>query len=118
MLAALVLPADLIDKINSLSTLSPGTPKVEVLVNEENPLKAQTRRRQDHALLAQANLAIAKRIATEGGHYLNLLIEGGELASARQRDRHPRPASDSAQILEALRPALPPGAAARLARRG
>ena len=33
-LAALILPADLVDKINSLSTLTPGTPKVEVLVNE------------------------------------------------------------------------------------
>ena len=41
-LAALVLPADLVDKINSLSTLTPGKPEVEVLVNEEDPLKART----------------------------------------------------------------------------
>ncbi len=41
MLAALILPADLVDQINSLSTLTPGTPQVEVLVNEENPVKAQ-----------------------------------------------------------------------------
>ena len=40
-LAALILPADLVTEINSLSTLTPGTPKVEVLVNEENPIKAQ-----------------------------------------------------------------------------
>ncbi len=46
-LAALVLPADLVERINSLSTLSPGTPKVEVIVNEEDPVKAQPRRRPD-----------------------------------------------------------------------
>jgi ABC-2 family transporter protein len=77
-LAALILPADLVDEINSLSTLIPGTPKVEVLVNEENPLKAQAVDDRITSLLAQANLVIAKRVATEGGKYLNLLVEGGE----------------------------------------
>src|SRR4051794_14129974 len=40
-LAALILPADLVNRINSLSTLTPRTPKVEVLVNQEDPVKAQ-----------------------------------------------------------------------------
>src|SRR5690349_7276533 len=40
-LAALILPEDLVDQINSLSTLVPGTPKVEVLVNQEDPVKAR-----------------------------------------------------------------------------
>src|ERR1700759_1811534 len=62
-LAALILPEDLVNKINSLSTLSPGTPKVEVLVNESDPLKAGQVDDKITALLAQANLAIAKRIA-------------------------------------------------------
>ena len=66
-LAALVLPADLVDEINSLSTLTPGTPKVEVLVNEEDPLKAQLVDDRINSLLAQANLVIARRIAAEGG---------------------------------------------------
>ena len=79
-LAALILPADLVDQINSLSTLTPGTPKVEVLVNEEDPVKAQLVDDRISTLLAQANLAIARRIAAEGGHYLNLLIDGGEFA--------------------------------------
>ena len=66
-LAALILPADLVDRINSLSTLTPGTPKVEVLVNEEDPVKAQLVDERISTLLAQANLAIARRIADEGG---------------------------------------------------
>jgi ABC-2 type transport system permease protein len=108
-LAALVLPPNLINEINSLSTLSPGTPKVEVLVNEENPLKAQTVDDKISALLAKANLVIAKRVATEGGKYLNLLIDGGEfevLGSAIEI----LGLKATGAILEALRPAIPPGA--------
>jgi ABC-2 type transport system permease protein len=108
-LAALVLPADLVDEINSLSTLAPGKPRVEVLVNEENPVKAEAVDDKISSLLAQANLVIAKRVATEGGKYLNLLIDGGEfdvlgasieILGLRQ----------TGLILEALRPTVPPGA--------
>ena len=85
MLAALILPADLVNQINSLSTLTPGTPKVEVLVNEEDPVKAQLVDERISTLLAQANLAIARRIAGEGGQYLNLLINGGNLRWSASR---------------------------------
>ncbi|HEY0318017.1 MAG TPA: ABC transporter permease [Solirubrobacterales bacterium] len=107
-LAALILPADLVNKINSLSTLTPGTPKVEVLVNEEDPVKGQLVDDRISALLAQANLAIAKRVAGEGGRYLNLLIDGGNFQVLRQTI-HILGLRASAQILEALEPALPPG---------
>ena len=107
-LAALILPADLVDQINSLSTLTPGTPKVEVLVNEEDPVKAQLVDDRISTLLAQANLAIARRIAAEGGHYLNLLIDGGNFPVLGQTI-HILGLRASAQILTALGPALPPG---------
>ena len=107
-LAALILPADLVDRINSLSTLSPGTPQVEVLVNEEDPVKAQLVDERISTLLAQANLAIARRIAAEGGHYLNLLIDGGSLDVLGQRIPILGLRS-SARILTALGPALPRG---------
>jgi ABC-type multidrug transport system permease subunit len=107
-LAALILPANLIDEIDSLSTLTPGTPRVEVLVNEEDPVKAQLVDERITTLLAQANLAIARRIAGEGGHYLNLLIDGGSLPVLGQ-SIHILGLRASAQILTALGPALPPG---------
>jgi ABC-type transport system involved in cytochrome c biogenesis permease component len=107
-LAALILPEDLINKINSLSTLSPGTPKVEVLVNESDPLKASAVNDKISALLAQANLAIAKRIAVEGGKYLNLVIKGGDLAVLGE-SIHILGLEASAHILEAIEPALPAG---------
>ena len=105
-LAALILPADLIDRLNSLSTLNPETPEVEVLVNEENPLKAQAVDDRITALLARANLFIARQIAKEGGRYLNLVVDGGgfdvlgqsvEILGLRE----------TASILESLRPDVP-----------
>ena len=107
-LAALILPEDLVNKINSLSTLFPGTPKVEVLVNESNPLKAGAVDDKIAALLAQANLAIAKRIAVEGSKYLDLVIKGGELPVLGQ-GVHILGLQASAHILEAIEPALPAG---------
>jgi ABC-type multidrug transport system permease subunit len=77
-LAALVLPSDLVNKINSLSTLTPGVPEIEVLVNEENAVKAELVDDRITTLLAQANLAIARRIGAEGSRYLGLLVNGGE----------------------------------------
>jgi ABC-2 family transporter protein len=107
-LAALILPADLVDQINSLSTLTPGTPKVEVLVNQEDPVKAQLVDERITTLLAQANLAIARRIAIEGGRYLDLLIDGGSFSLIGQTVQI-LGLRASAQILAALEPALPPG---------
>jgi ABC-2 type transport system permease protein len=105
-LAALILPADLVNKINSLSTLTPGVPRVEVLVNEENPVKAELVDDRITTLLAQANLAIARRIAGEGSRYLGLLIDGGNFTVLGQTV-HILGLRASARILEAVEPALP-----------
>ncbi len=106
-LAALILPADLIDRLNSLSTLNPETPQVEVIVNEENPLKAQAVDDRITALLARANLFIARQIAAEGGRYLNLIVDGGSFEVLGQ------PVEilglrATASILESLRSGVPP----------
>jgi ABC-2 type transport system permease protein len=105
-LAALVLPSNLVNSINSLSTLTPGVPEVEVLVNEENAVKAELVDDRITTLLAQANLAIARRIGSEGGHYLQLLVDGGNLPVLGQTI-HILGLRTTARILEALTPALP-----------
>jgi hypothetical protein len=105
-LAALILPANLVNKINSLSTLTPGVPEVEVLVNEENAVKAELVDDRITTLLAQANLAIARRIGSEGGRYLDLIVNGGEF-KALGGSFHILGLRTSARILEALVPALP-----------
>lgn len=105
-LAALVLPADLVNKINSLSTLTPGVPEVEVLVNEENAVKAELVDDRITSLLAQANLTIARRIGAEGSRYLDLIVNGGDFKVLGETIQILGLAT-SARILEALVPTLP-----------
>jgi ABC-2 type transport system permease protein len=105
-LAALILPANLVNKINSLSTLTPGVPEVEVLVNEENAVKAELVDDRITTLLAQANLAVARRIGSEGGRYLDLIVNGGNF-KALGGTFHILGLQTSARILEAVTPALP-----------
>jgi ABC-2 type transport system permease protein len=105
-LAALILPADLVNKINSLSTLAPGVPEVEVLVNEENAVKAELVDDRITSLLAQANLTIARRIGAEGSRYLDLIVNGGDF-SVLGETIHILGLATSARILDALVPTLP-----------
>ena len=106
-LAALILPADLVDQLNTLGTLSPGSPEVEVIVNEEDPVKAQLVDDRIDALLAEANLLIARQIAAEGGKYLDLLVNGGEFRFLGQ-SIDVLGLRATARILRAIRPALAP----------
>ena len=107
-LAALVLPADLVDRLNSLSTLEPQTPRIEVILNQEDPIKARLVDDRIAALLAQANLAIARRIAAEGGRSVDLVVNGGTVEVVGQKIEI-LGLRASARLLERLRPSLPPG---------
>jgi ABC-2 type transport system permease protein len=107
-LAALILPSDLVTQINSLSTPTPGVPQVEVLVNEENPIKAEAVDDRINTLLAEANLLVAKRIAAEGSRFIKLLVEGGDFEVVGQSIEI-LGLQETARILERVRPALPPG---------
>jgi hypothetical protein len=107
-LAALILPADLVDRINSLSTPFPRTPRVEVIVNEDDPVKARLVNDRINSLLTQANLVIARQIATEGGKFLGLVLDGGQFSVIGQTIEI-LGLRNSARILTRLRPALPPG---------
>jgi len=106
-LAALILPANLVDRINSLSTLTPGTPTVQVIVNQEDPVKARLVDDRISSLLGQANLLIARRIAAEGSKYLNLVVNGGRFEVLGESIQILGMRA-TATILQALRPALPP----------
>jgi ABC-2 type transport system permease protein len=107
-LAALILPANLVSRINSLSTPFPKTPEIEVVVSEEDPVKARLVNDRIDALIAQANLVIARRIAAEGGKFLGLVLDGGDLRVLGQTIEI-LGLRNSARIVESLRPSLPPG---------
>ncbi len=108
MLAALILPANLVNRINSLATLTPGVPEVEVLVNEENAVKAELVDDRITTLLAEANLRIARRIGNEGGRYLGLIVNGGQFEVLGETIPI-LGLRTSARILEQVTPVLPPG---------
>jgi hypothetical protein len=77
-LAALIVPEDLIDKLRSLTSLNPEQPTVEVLVNEDDPLKAQLVDDRIEALVTEANLVVSKQVSDQAAVYLDVLINGGK----------------------------------------
>ena len=79
-IAALILPEDLLDKLNSLATLNPQQPEVEVLVNQDDPLKASLVDDRIQALITEANLILAQQISDEAARYLDLIVSGGEFS--------------------------------------
>jgi ABC-type multidrug transport system permease subunit len=76
-LAALILPPDLLDKLQSLASLNPESPTVEVLVNEEDPLKAQLVEDRIQSLITEANLVLSQQVSDQAKTYLGLLLKGG-----------------------------------------
>ena len=107
-LGALILPRDLAERINSLSSLNPSQPSVEVIVNEEDPIKARLVDDRISSLLSEANLLIARRVARTGSGYLELILNGGHFGLLGQ-SFDILGLRASARILEALRPTIQAG---------
>ncbi len=79
-IAALILPPDLLDRLNSLAGLNPQQPTVDVLVNQDDPVKASLVDDRIQALVTEANLILSQRISDEAATYLDLLIKGGSFS--------------------------------------
>ena len=79
-LAALILPAEFAQQVQSLGGLTPETPTVQVIVNEEDPVKAQLVEDRISALITEANLIVSQQISESSASYLDLLLEGGEFS--------------------------------------
>jgi ABC-type multidrug transport system permease subunit len=107
-LAALIVPEDLIDKLRSLTSLNPEQPTVEVLVNEDDPLKAQLVDDRIQALITEANLIVSQQVSEQASVYLDALIQGGTFEIPLVGDTIEILGLErTADVLEALRPALP-----------
>jgi ABC-type multidrug transport system permease subunit len=104
-LGALILPPDLVDNLESLSGLNPTPAKVEVIVNQEDPIKARLVDDRISSLLAEANLKIAREVASVSTHYLKLIQRGGTLSLLGQ-PIHILGLTATDQILRALRPTI------------
>ena len=113
--AALILPPDLIDKIESLASLNPQQPIVEVLVNEDDPIKADLVDDRIKALVTEANLVLSQRISDQAASYLDLLIEGGRFALPFLGELDILGLERAGQILEAAAGELDPDSPERAA---
>jgi ABC-2 type transport system permease protein len=105
-LAALILPEDFIDDIESLASLNPSQPTVRVLVNEEDPVKASLVDDRISTLINQANLKLSKKVTRLAANYLTLLLRGGTLDLLGQT-LNVLGLENTQRILEAIQPELP-----------
>ena len=77
-IAALVLPADLTDRLRGLQTLAiQGPPVIEVFYNADDPIKAAYVQDTIKSELRDANLALTTRFTEIGISYLDLIVSGG-----------------------------------------
>jgi len=106
-IAALILPPDLIDRIESLASLNPEQPTVEVLVNEDDPIKADLVDDRISALVTEANLILSQRISEQAATYLDLLIEGGHFSIPVLGELDILGLERAGKILETVADALP-----------
>jgi ABC-2 type transport system permease protein len=80
-LGALVIPPDVIDRLQATLGLAGGSPPaVEVYYSAENPLKRRYVQATIEATLADANKALSDEIFREAARYLNLIVTGGRLS--------------------------------------
>jgi ABC-2 family transporter protein len=105
-LGALIIPPDLIEKLESLQSLDPEQPSVEVLVNEEDPVKGQIVDDRIQALITEGSLLISQQVSDQAANYLDLLIEGGEFSLLGQTVEI-LGLERSGQVLEAIGRDLP-----------
>lgn len=80
--AALIIPEDITDRLQATAGLAAGSdpPEVEVLYNAENPLKEREVRSVITAQLARANTALSRNLTTVAADYIGIIVSGGEFS--------------------------------------
>jgi ABC-2 type transport system permease protein len=107
-LGALILPADLVDKLQGLAGLNPEQPVVEVVVNQEDPVKERLVDDRISTLLAEANLRVAREVTRVGSTYLDLIVDGGQIGLLGV-GVDILGLTRAAESLEEIRSSVPPG---------
>jgi ABC-2 type transport system permease protein len=78
-LGGVILPSDFIGKLEAeLSTNSAEPATVEVVLNQDDPLKAQLVNDKISSLLTEANLVLSRKISDVAGQYEQILANGGD----------------------------------------
>jgi ABC-type multidrug transport system permease subunit len=116
-LGGLILPDDFLSKLQAeLSTNSSEPATVDVIVNEDDPLKAQIVDDRISSLLTQANLLLSDRIVDVASNYERILANGGDFEIPfLNQTVHILGLQRSEEILRSLERSLPPGQRSQVA---
>jgi ABC-2 type transport system permease protein len=81
-LAAIIVPPDLVDRLRRTIALSGQGPKpaVEVMYNAEDPVKQQFVESTINARVGDLNKAVATKLTEIAGRYLGILLKGGDFS--------------------------------------
>ena len=116
-LGGLILPPDFLSKLQAeLSTNGSEPATVEVLVNQDDPLKAQVVDDRISSLLTQANLLLSAKITDVASNYERILADGGQFEIPfLNQTVHVLGLKRSEQILRSVERGLPPAQRGRVA---
>ncbi len=115
-LGALVIPPDVIERLQGLLTLGGGAPPtVEVYYNAESPLKRRYVQATIDATLADANKALSDEIFKQAARYLNLIVVGGKLSLPLAGDVDVLGLRNARAIVDAAASGLPRDSSSRIA---
>lgn len=114
-LGALVIPPDVIERLQGTLALGGGEPPaVEVYYSAENPLKRRYVEATIDATLAEANKALSDEIFKEAARYLNLIVAGGSLSLPVVGNVEILGLRNARAIIDATIAGLPPDSDARV----
>jgi ABC-type multidrug transport system permease subunit len=78
-LGGLILPPDFITKLQAELSTNAGAPaSVDVILNNDDPLKAQLVNDKISSLLTQANLLLSQKISNVAAQYEQIVAKGGD----------------------------------------
>jgi ABC-type transport system involved in cytochrome c biogenesis permease component len=115
-LGALVIPPDVIERLQGTLALGGGKPPtVEVYYSAENPLKRRYVQATIDATLADANKALSDEVFKEAARYLNLIVVGGKLSLPVVGDVDILGLRNAQSIIDAAIAGLPEKSSSRVA---
>lgn len=114
--AALILPANLTERLQGLQTLATlGPPEVTVVYNADDPVKAAYVENTIKSELRDANFALTAKFTEIGLSYLDLIVGGGSVDVPVLDDVDILGLERAEEIIESVQPEVGPRQRAQLA---
>ena len=80
--AAIIIPADIVSQVKNLITQGVGTPSVQLVLNDRNPIEREVVNAQIQTRIDQVQSAISRALLATAVGDLHTLVAGGKLSFA------------------------------------